>query len=109
MLKKTMIVILPMIFNACASFRAPSLNMLEKRADLSGTRDVEEALKSVDNPFLVPNRTKPIITDIWIHPYEMPTGDYFRGGWIRTIVSGSKWEVGENDGPIKVYDDEGAK
>ena len=78
---------------ACATTRVPSLNMLEKRSDYDNTGQIEDALSSVDTPLLVPQRTKPTVTDIWIHPHEMPTGDYFRGGWIRTVIAKARWEV----------------
>ena len=86
-------IILLSLLSACATNRAPSLNMLEKRADYQGLGKLQEALSNVDAPLLVPKRTKPTVTDIWIHPHEMPTGDYFRGAWIRTVISKAQWEV----------------
>lgn len=67
--------------------------MLEKRADFEGLGKLNKALSAVDSPLLVPKRTKPTVTDIWLHPHEMPTGDYFRGAWIRTVISKAQWEV----------------
>jgi hypothetical protein len=86
-------IVLLSLLSACATNRAPSLNMLEKRADYQGLGKLQEALSNVDAPLLVPKRTKPTVTDIWIHPHEMPTGDYFRGAWIRTVTSKAQWEV----------------
>lgn len=91
-MKKTLI-LLPLLISACATNRAPSLNMLEKRSDYNQLHHIEKSLSALDNPLLVPTRTEPIVTDIWVHPHEMPTGDYFRGGWIRTVISRSRWEV----------------
>ena len=51
---------------------------------------------------LVPQRTNPTVTDIWIHPHEMPTGDYFRGGWIRTVISNARWEVEKKKSPLVI-------
>ncbi|MFK7822710.1 MAG: hypothetical protein AB8G05_01030 [Oligoflexales bacterium] len=81
--------------DSCAISRAPSLNLLEKRSDYEGTEQIKEALEEVDHPLLVPTRTKPVIADIWVHPHELPNGDYFRGGWIRTVVTRSYWQVEE--------------
>ena len=80
-------------FSSCAVHRTPSLNMLEKRSDYEGSRQIKKELSSLQGPLLVPQRTESKITDIWIHPHEMPTGDYFRGGWIRTIISHSQWSI----------------
>ena len=84
-----------LLLPACAMNRVPSLNMLEHRADYSGLRRIKENLSSLDSPSLVPQRTQPKVSDIWVHPHEMPTGDYFRGGWIRTLISHSEWTVGK--------------
>lgn len=78
---------------ACAMTRAPSLNMLEVRADYDGKAQLDDALGAADELPLEPNRSEPRIADIWIHPHELPTGDYFRGGWIRTLVEAPRWEV----------------
>ena len=86
-------IVLLSLLSACATNRAPSLNMLEKRADYQELENLQEALSNADSPLLVPKRTKPTVTDIWIHPHEMPTGDYFRGAWIRTVISKAQWEV----------------
>jgi hypothetical protein len=82
-----------MLFSACAMMRAPSLNMLNQESDYDGHGRLKQTVSSLDRPLLVPSRTNPKVTDIWIHPHEMPTGDYFRGGWIRTIVTDSRWEI----------------
>ena len=92
-----------LFMNACASMnRAPSLNMLEKRADYNDQNEIKEALGEVDNPLLVPVRTSPTIADIWVHPHELPNGDYFRGGWIRTVVTRSHWQVEEDHKPLVI-------
>ena len=82
-----------LFLSACAINRVPSLNMLEKRSDYAGLRQVEEDLSSLGGPLLIPQRTQSTVTDIWVHPHEMPTGDYFRGGWIRTVISSPKWTI----------------
>lgn len=91
---------LPILLNACAINRAPSLNLLEKRSDYENVHQVKEALEKVDQPLLVPVRTKPVIADIWVHPHELPNGDYFRGGWVRTVVTRSHWQVEDQHQPL---------
>ena len=83
------------ILSSCAIHRAPSRNMLAERSDYTGQArtEKESSALSASEPLFTPQRTQPEVTDIWIHPHEMPTGDYFRGGWIRTIISDSKWTV----------------
>ena len=79
--------------SACAVHRSSSLNMLDKRSDYAQEKRIKEDLSLIQNPLLTPRRTQPQVTDIFIYPHEMPTGDYFRGGWIRTIISESKWAI----------------
>ncbi len=86
-------IILALFLAACSTTRAPSLNMLEKRADYNGKHQVNEVISEFEPSILIPNRTSAKVADIWIHPHEMPTGDYFRGGWIRTLISKSKWQM----------------
>ena len=74
----------------CATNRAPGLNMLDIRADYSGKEYINSELSGHD-----PVRTVPKVEDIYIYPHEMPTGDYFRGGWIRTLVSKGQWKLEE--------------
>ncbi len=91
---KLLVLTLPLL-NACSINRAPSENLLEKRSDYEGVHQIEDALQAVDNPLLVPVRTEPLVADIWVHPHELASGDYFRGAWIRTIVSRSIWRMDE--------------
>lgn len=75
----------------CAITRAESQMMLEKRADIDGSHAAINQMSNIDTGLLEPVRTKPQIADIWVHPHELPNGDYFRGAWIRTIVRKSSW------------------
>ena len=93
-------VIMALVAPSCATTRAPSLNLLEKVADYDGSNQVNESLEAVDNPLLMPIRTQPMIADIWVHPHELENGDYFRGGWIRTVVSRSQWQIEGKHEPL---------
>ena len=81
---------------ACAVTRAPSLNMLEVRADYDDKAQLDDALDTADALPLEPKRSEARVADIWIHPHELPTGDYFRGGWIRTLVEAPRWEINKS-------------
>ena len=80
------------LLSSCSTTRAPSINMLEKRADYNGEIDIDTFLEGQPS-LLVPSRTKPTEIDIYIHPHETIYGDYFRGGYVRSIVAQSKWEL----------------
>ena len=103
---KKLFLTLMALTQSCAMTRAPSLQLLEKRADFDGSHQVEEALTAVDNPLLVPIRTEPLVADIWIHPHELPSGDYFRGAWVRTIVKNPSWRVDQRRGELLIKDEE---
>ena len=81
---------------SCALTRAASFNLLDQRADYSGENRLNDGLSELSGPLLTPRRTESKTADIFIHPHEMPSGDYFLGGWIRTIVSPSRWELEKN-------------
>ena len=87
--------------------RAPSLKMLEVRADYDGKEKEEAAgLRLGDNQALnevvegLPVRTAPQIAHIWIFPEEMPQKSYFWGAWITVEVEGGKWDFEKSDGRI---------
>jgi len=78
--------------------RAPSINMLERRADYNGEVELKTMLDD-GSPLFVPQKTKPQEVDIYIHPHETIHGDYFRGGFIRSVVEGSQWELTKVEAP----------
>ena len=93
-----LVVMAVVLLSSCSSGirRAPGINILEQRADYKGDRDVETAVRAIGeggSSLFVPQKTKPRVVDIYIHPHETAHGDYFRGGFIRSIVQGSQWEL----------------
>lgn len=87
--------------------RAPSLKMLEERADYDG-KEKEDAKglrlgsnhgfnEVVDGK---PMRTPPQIAHIWIFPEEMTQKSYFWGGWITVEVEGGKWDFEHGEGRV---------
>jgi hypothetical protein len=93
MFKISILLMVNLFLFSCAMNRAPGMKMLEKVADYDSLKRVDEELDSVRRPLLIPRRTKALVTDIWIHPHEMPTGDYFQGGWIRTVINRASWKL----------------
>lgn len=93
-LKTALLLSFVLFLNACSTTRAPSVNFLEIRSDYDG----KSRLKDVNNTssLFVPNRTRPQEVDIYIHPHETIHGDYFRGGYVRSIVQGGQWELIES-------------
>lgn len=83
-----------LLLNACSTTRAPSINFLEMRSDY----DKSSELKDLNNTssLFVPNRTKPQEVDIFVHPHETVHGDYFQGGFVRSVVQGSQWDLSES-------------
>ena len=79
------------LLTSCSTTRAPSVNFLELRSDYQGDSNLIDLEKSPH--FFTPNLTKPQEVDIYIHPHETIHGDYFRGGYIRSIIQGSQWEM----------------
>jgi len=102
--RSLLVCLISVCLSACSTMRAPSLNLLAERSDYDGSKQIEDALKEVGDPVAVPKRTGPTLADIWIHPHEMATGDYFRGGWVRTIVSDSRWKS-EDASLVRVHDE----
>lgn len=83
-----------LFLNACSTTRAPSINFLEIRSDYNGKSKLKDVNET--SSLFVPNRTKPQEVDIYVHPHETVHGDYFRGGYVRSIVKGGQWELTES-------------
>ena len=86
-MKKNLIGFIVSFFLAsCAISRAPSLRLLEERADYDRVNAVRVSSSQEDL-----KRSKALVTDVFIHPHELPSGDYFLGGWIRTVLKEPRW------------------
>ena len=77
---------------ACAN-RAPSLRMLDGRAHYND--DAPELKLKASGPFVQPEgepvRIQPQVHKVWVHPFEMETGDYFWGGYMSLVTKGDQW------------------
>ena len=91
-MKNLKILFLLFILASCSALRVPSLKIMEKRADYDGSAQVKHTFKG-GSPLFVPQKTAPVTVDIYIHPHETVHGDYFRGGFLRSIVEPSRWEL----------------
>jgi hypothetical protein len=60
--------------------------MLDERAEYEKVNDIR--LKSPEDDL---KRSNAQVTDVFIHPHEMASGDYFLGGWIRTVLTEPRW------------------
>ena len=76
----------------CSINRAPSLNLLEKRSDYQGSEATKESTQNLRGSLYEPKRTETKTTDVFVHPHELPGGDYFMGGYIRAIVVQPRWD-----------------
>ena len=83
-----------LFLSACSTTRAPSINFLQIRSDYDGKSKLIDVNET--SALFVPNRTKPQEVDIYVHPHETVHGDYFRGGYVRSIVKGGQWELTES-------------
>ncbi len=79
--------------------RAPSLRMLDERADYQDPRASSQDLRLREagvegfRSGPVPVRTRPKVAAIWIHPHEMANHDYFWGGWMSIVVEADQWPL----------------
>ena len=80
-----------LFLTSCAS-SVPSINLLDTLGDYDRKHETNTALKDLSAPKFGPKRTKTKIAEILVHPHEMPTGDYFLGGWIKVIVQEPIWQ-----------------
>lgn len=77
---------------SCAH-RAPSLRMLDMRSNYA-EMELKDGAK-IDGPTNVDGsgltRKLPKTQVAYIHPTEMPTHDYFLGGWVKLLIEEYTW------------------
>jgi len=74
--------------------RAPSLRMLDARSGYgAGPDDEEVALyqKGRQNSQSLVRKSAPRVARVYIYPHELPTKDYFWGGYVSLVVSPDEW------------------
>jgi hypothetical protein len=84
----------------CGSLnRAESSRLLEERAGYGGPakNDIsfqEGGVEGFRNS-PVPTRSRARIAAVYAHPHEMPSRDYFWGGWISVVVEQDQWVMSD--------------
>ncbi len=81
----------------CGSMnRADSQRMLDARASYGGAVEKEDisfqegGVEGFRNA-PAPTRSRAKVSAIYAHPHEMPSRDYFWGGWISVVVEQDQW------------------
>ena len=67
-------------------------NMLNFTADYNGDHHAERTIGQLSGNILGPKRVEAKITNIFVYPHEMDNGDYFMGGWVKTVISKPYWD-----------------
>ena len=78
---------------ACQN-RAPSLRMLDTRAGYNAASEDEEVAlyqRGRQGTESLGRKSAPRIARIYIYPHELPTKDYFWGGFVSLVVSPDEW------------------
>ena len=75
-----------MFLTSCAMNRAKSSRMLEKRASYNQGQSQNVGI----NGGVVPIQTPAKRTKVYIYPHELPSGDYFLGGYIFAEIEKEK-------------------
>lgn len=84
---------------ACQN-RAPSLRMLDARSGYAdGPDDEEVALyqKGRASHRSLVRKSAPRVARVYLYPHELPSKDYFWGGYISLVVSPDEWLVPESE------------
>ena len=74
--------------------RAPSLRMLDTRAGYGLDRDDEEVAlyqRARNHPESLVSRSSPRIAKVYVYPHELPSRDYFWGGYVSLVVKTDEW------------------
>ena len=80
--------------------RAPSIRMLDSRADYGGAPDDEEVAlyqRGRHAQDTVLRRAAPRVTKVYIFPHELPTRDYFWGGYVSLLIAQDQWVLDPSD------------
>ncbi|MGK5083721.1 hypothetical protein WDW37_10495 [Bdellovibrionota bacterium FG-1] len=80
--------------------RAPSLRMLDSRAAYSADAEDEEVAlyqRARHNPDSLVRRSSPRIAKVYLYPHELPTRDYFWGGYVSLVVAADEWTFEKPD------------
>jgi hypothetical protein len=74
--------------------RAPSLRMLDTRAAYNADVDDEEVAlyqRARHHPESIAQQGSSRIAKVFIYPHELPSRDYFWGGYVSMVVTKDEW------------------
>jgi hypothetical protein len=74
--------------------RAPSLRMLDSRAAYNTDAEDEEVglyQRARHHPDSLVRRAAPRIAKVYLYPHELPSRDYFWGGYVSLVVAADEW------------------
>lgn len=79
--------------------RAPSIRMLDARAAYGDAPDDEEVAlyqrgRHAQDSIL--RRSAPRVAKVYVFPHELPSRDYFWGGYVSLLVSQDQWVMEES-------------
>ena len=80
--------------------RAPYIRMLDSRAGYGDAPDDEEVAlyqRGRHAQDTVLQRSAPRVTKVYIFPHELPSRDYFWGGYVSLLVTQDRWVFEENE------------
>lgn len=89
--------------SGCMS-RAPSIRMLDTRAGYGEAPEDEEVAlyqRGRHSQETVLKRSAPRVAKVYIFPHELPTRDYFWGGYVTLLITQDRWvfETPEEEAP----------
>lgn len=80
--------------------RAPSLRMLDSRAAYNADAEDEEVAlyqRARHHPNSLVHRSAPRIAKVYLYPHELPSRDYFWGGYVSLVVAADEWAFEKPD------------
>lgn len=83
-----------LVFAVGCQNRAPSLRMLDARSGYNSSLEDEEVAlyqKGRESTDTLVRKSAPRIARVYIYPHELPTKDYFWGGYVSVVVSADEW------------------
>lgn len=100
---------LALLFATGCQNRAPSLRMLDARSGYgAGPDDEEVALyqRGRQSTESLVRKSAPRVARVYIYPHELPSKDYFWGGYVSVVVSPDEWILDRSNGSSKTAEED---
>lgn len=91
--------LLSVLAGGCVN-RAPYIRMLDNRAGYGEAPDDEEVAlyqRGRNTHESALQRSAPRVARVYIFPHELPTRDYFWGGYVSLLVAQDQWVIDPKD------------